>query len=432
MTQLPFSTVDWSRYRLTRARIALICVVLLVIAAGVTWQQFSNAKKLMLQGGAVVGGDFIAFYSAAKAALASEAGKAYAVADFMAMLQEYSPAKDPVSLTWQYPPTYFFIVTPFGALDYVAAYALFALGTMAAYFGVLRARLPWFFILVIAASPTAFHALVTGQNGFLTATLLAIAALYPDKRPIVAGLAAALMTVKPQLGLLIPVAFAAAGCWRAFLVAALGSAALAGASVLVFGFDIWIAFIDGVAHAGDNLATGLMPLYKMATPYAAARLAGLPYEAALFAHCLFALAAAATVGIVWRNAKDGELKAATLVAAVFFAAPYGFYYELVILALPAALIAKRALASGWLRYEQAALALVFTLPMQLPGMATKTGLCLGFGVAALLAACVLRRVAHEEPDVFATPAAVFSSLRRAFLRRDNRALPRPERPATGA
>lgn len=428
----PFSTVDWSRFRLTRARVAVICAVLLLISGAVTFQQFSTAKALMLPGGAVVGGDFIAFYSAAKAALAGDAAQAYDPPAFGEMLRTYSPAKDPVALTWQYPPTYLLAVLPFGMLDYVPAYALFALGGLALFLLVLRAHAPLFFLFVIAASPSVFHALITGQNGFLTAALLALAALYPDKRPIVAGLAAALLTVKPQLGLLIPIAYAAAGCWRAFATAAFGALALGAGAAATFGPEIWAAFFGGVSHAGDNLAAGLMPLYKMATPFAAALFAGLPYEAAVALHGLFAAAAAGAVALVWRRTKDAELRAAALLAAVFFAAPYGFYYELVILALPTALLAKRALERGWLRYEQAALALVFILPMQLPSTAGRQGACLGFIVVLMVAVSVLRRIAREAPDVFVMPDGASSWLRRAFPRRDNPALRPPERPATGA
>ncbi|MEL7239255.1 MAG: hypothetical protein AAGK78_10360, partial [Planctomycetota bacterium] len=44
------------------------------------------------------------------------------------------------------------------------------------------------------------------------------------------GLAAALLTIKPQLGVLLPIAYLAGGYWRAFFYAAFGSIAFAGAA----------------------------------------------------------------------------------------------------------------------------------------------------------------------------------------------------------
>jgi hypothetical protein len=71
---------------------------------------------------------------------------------------------------------------------------------------------------------------------------------------------------------LIPIAYIAGGCWRAFFTAAIGALALAAASVAAFGVESWQAFIGGALGASDNLATGLLPLYKMVTPFAALRL----------------------------------------------------------------------------------------------------------------------------------------------------------------
>jgi hypothetical protein len=172
------------------------------------------------------------------------------------------------------------------------------------------------------------------------------------------------------------------------------------ASVLAFGAGAWLAFFEGAATAGDNLASGLMPLFKMTTPFAAFRFAGAPTEIAALAQIVMTLFAAGVVAIVWNRVKDAELRAAALISCVFFAAPYGFYYELIVLALPMALVVKRALRNGWLPFEQATVALVYMAPLYLPGDRVRTGLSLGFAIVVVAALCVLRRIAHEAPETF--------------------------------
>ena len=392
--------IELSTLRLTRLRVVALAGLFLAVALGVSFQQYGGAKDLVLPSGGFVGGDFLAFYTAASAARDGDAARTYEPEFFEAKLHEFGPPKDRFGLTWQYPPTYFLIVAPFALLAYAPAYVLWVVATGAAWLATLRlAGLRDAFVFVVVACPPAFHAVITGQNGFLTAALLAIAALFADRRPVVAGLAAALLTVKPQLGVLLPIAYIAAGCWRAFAVAAAGALLLAAASFWAFGAETWRAMLDGFASTSDNLAAGLLPLYKMMTPFAAARLAGLPTAAAAGVHIAFASAAIVFVALVWRRVRDAELRAAALLASVFFVAPYGYYYEAIILAVPAALVARRGLATGWLRYEQLALVAAFILPLMTPGEPRRIGVAYGFFVSAWIFALVARRIAHEHPDV---------------------------------
>lgn len=393
---------------LTRTHVALAATLLLLMSLGAAFTQFSGARDNILPSGATLGGDYIAFYAAARAAANGEAAAPYDAEKFEPLLKEHVPPRDRYRLTWQYPPTYYFIVLPLAFFAFAPGYALWAGIGAAAFFATLRASgVSLFFLFICLAAPATTHAVVTGQNGFITASFLAVAALYADKRPIVAGLAAAALTVKPQLGLLIPIAFAAAGCWRAFAVAAVGAVALVGASLAVFGAAAWLAFFEGAKAASDHLVSGAMPLAKMATPYAAARFAGAQNEVASMVYALVACVAAGAVALAWRRVRDAELRAAALLAGVFFVAPYGFYYELIILALPIALIAKRAIETGWLPGEKAGLGLIYILPMFLPGEARSAGFSLGFLIVCLVAACVLRRIAHDAPQVFKFSSAAF-------------------------
>lgn len=402
-------TIDWARYRLTRARVAAICALLAAISIGVAATQHAGARDNVFPAGTPVGGDYVAFYTAAKAALNGAAAEIYNADIFKEQLKAYGPTLKSYNLTWQYPPTYYLVIAPLAFTPFVFGYILWTGGTLALFFTVLRkAGLPWFFLGVIAAAPSTFHAIITGQNGFLTASLIALAALYPDKRPLLAGGAAALLTVKPQLGVLIPLAYAAGGCWRAFTAAAFGTLFLAAVTSGLFGLEIWHAFIEGGQAASSNLAAGVMPLYKMTTPFSWFVLLGVPVQIAIFAHSAIALSVAAIIIGIWRQCKDAQLRAAALITGVFFTAPYGFYYELIILALPLALIAQRAAQTGWLKGEQAFLALAFIAPMTLPGaFALPAFGSIGYGFLYILfvAAGVMRRILYETPTLTLTPKA---------------------------
>ncbi len=393
--------IDWTRYRLTKQRVFVICWALLAITVGVAIHQFSQARENILPAGAPVGGDYVAFYGASIAAHQGDAAAIYDHKTFEQILLDVGPPRDRYGLTWQYPPTYYLIIAPLAFLPFVAGYLAWSCGTAALFFAVMRsAGFSAFFLFALLAAPSTFHAFITGQNGFLTASLIIVAALYADKRPVLAGLAAALLTIKPQLGVLLPVAFLAAGCWRAFFTAALGAVALAAAATGLFGVDIWQAFLDGAGATSDRLGAGVLPIFKMITPFAWARYAGAPTVIAATLHALFALLAVVIVWRVWRRIDDAPLRAAALCAGVFMVAPYGLYYEMIILAFPVAVLAQRAVQRGWMPFEQATIALMYIGPMAMPGSREPNAVSWGFPIALLIAAGVMRRIEKDHPGTF--------------------------------
>ena len=117
-----------------------------------------------------------------------------------------------------------------------------------------------------------------GQNGFLSTALLGGAAVWLDRRPVLAGICLGSLAYKPQLGIIIPLALAAAGRWRCFAVAGATVLAMAAAATLAFGADIWPAFIAGMAEARLNWLEPINPPYLQffITVYGAVRLHGGP------------------------------------------------------------------------------------------------------------------------------------------------------------
>jgi alpha-1,2-mannosyltransferase len=362
------------------------------IYVGVFLVSVATAKDMQTIFGSVIGGDFIVFWSAAKELYTGDIVSLYQDDVFQARLQDLFPAPEPYGLFWLYPPTALLFIAPFGALSYLPA--LFAwmainLGGFAVFLSKFwRHGVALFFAMFSLA---AFQGWVTGQTGFITAILLTSAAAFAGPRPVIAGIAAGILTIKPQFGLLIPIAFAAAGCWRAFGVAALTGGTLAALSLLVFGADIWMAFFTAFSEHGARMQSEVFPIQKIISPFGAMMVLGANSSLALGVQGLMALGLAGFVFMVWRKVDDWDIRVMVLCAAAPLATPYALYYELPILIPPLFLLARRAVQTGWLRGEKLALIALWAAPLFLPGQLHIPGLPLAFIIAASAFALCARR-----------------------------------------
>src|SRR3546814_10644419 len=103
-------------------------------------------------------------------------------------------------------------------------------------------------------------------NGFLTGALLIGGLRLLGTKPIVAGILFGILTVKPQLGILLPFALLAARQWTAIAAAGATTVLLVGISVLLFGWESWQAYIDlviplqtAIMTEGSGLFLPMMP-----------------------------------------------------------------------------------------------------------------------------------------------------------------------------
>ncbi|WDI32849.1 glycosyltransferase family 87 protein [Hyphococcus flavus] len=356
--------------------------------------QFALSNNLVTPLGTPVGGDFAAFWTAAKALAAGDGASIYYAPVFHDWLARIAPPQESWGLSWQYPPTYYFAVAFLALLPYWLGYAVWTGGGLAIFAASTRsAGVTGLALLAALATPAVFQTVITGQNGFLTAGLLIGATLFVDKRPVLAGICAALLTMKPQLGLLLPVAYIAGGHWRAFITAGAGAMLLAGASVAAFGFETWDAFIDSLRTVDKHIRDGLMPLYKMPTIYATVLMAGAPLLVAQILHGIGALCAGAATFIIWWRSNDKALKSAVVCCGAFMVAPYAYYYELTIMVAPFALLAlQSARSNDWRPFDQLMLLALFLIPLILPGEPQRTGFNLSVVMTLLAFGFVLRRM----------------------------------------
>lgn len=352
----------------------------------------------------VLGGDFIAFWSAAREALDGGLTGLYAPDGLFEAMQAHRAGGEVDGLTWQYPPHASLVFGLIGYLPFSVAYGLWCALGLAAFATVLiKAGITGRWLFAALATIPVLTVLNTGQNALFTGSLMMLAVFYAKPNPVLAGLAAALLTIKPQLGILLPVFFIAGGYWRAFGVAAFGSLLLMLVSVGVFGPEAWTAFFAAVGSVSGSVSDGVMPLFKMVNVYAAARLIWLPDAVAM------GLAAATillSIGLmVWtaRRTSDPRCHYAVLASATLLAAPYSMYYELVLLVPAIIIVLQRGAKTGWIAGERECVAGLILLTVLVPGPAVQFGISISFLAAALVALIVYRRMRADLTDTARAP-----------------------------
>lgn len=284
--------------------------------------------------------DFAAFYAAGRSALHGAALSAYDphaqhLAEVAVAGHEYDGA-----LGWSYPPLFLFAAAALASFSYGVAFLTWIAVTFVCYASVTamiaQRRLAF---LVAAAAPWVVTAMLPGQNGFLTASLVGLVLLNLERRPGLAGLCLGLLTYKPQFGILFPFALAAGGYWRAFAWAAASALAANELAAAVFGVGTLTAFLHMLFGAAQShLATNGLGWNKLLSVYGLVHALGGTGAVALLAQVGADIALAATIVTCWRARISYPLKAALLAASLPLATPYVLIYDLPTLAIALAFL----------------------------------------------------------------------------------------------
>ncbi|MCC7266770.1 MAG: DUF2029 domain-containing protein [Caulobacteraceae bacterium] len=336
--------------------------------------------------------DFGAFWAAGQLVGAGQPALAYDLPSLTAVFQR-AGAPAACAMPMQYPPVFFLWLRPLAGLGYPVAAGLWIAAGVAAYaagLALLGGR--GAALLAGLAAPAATACVAGGQSALLLAGLAMAGLALLDRRPLVAGVLIGLLAFKPQFGVLIPLALAASGRWRAFAAAACSVAVSYVAAGLAFGWDIYPAFLDAIAAAQQAvLGQGRISWGKVQSTYGLVRALGGGTLLAWALQGVVCLAAAIGVAALWRSRAPFERKAAGLCVAMLAASPYVLIYDLTLAAAAAVwLLAERGARIGPL--SAAAIGASLLLPLA----HGDTALPLGPLALALLAAVIVarRRVSH--------------------------------------
>lgn len=384
--------LDWLDERRVRAypRIIVAIYALLIVV----W--LSPSEGLIDRTGKPIGTKFVAFWTAGELAASGRTAEIYDTAAMHAAEQRAVGAEID-AFPFAVPPSLLLLLPALAAMPYLVALPVWLIATFVPFAALLRVAAPHPTTLWLAlALPAAYLNVLHGQAAFLVAALFGGALLSLGGRPILAGVLFGLMTFKPQLGVLVPIALVAGGHWRAIGAAAATTIAVMLASLLVFGADSWAAFLGGVEAARHHLESGAVPWEKMHTVFAGARLVGIGVAGAYALQAAVMLAVAVPVWRVWRGRADPALKYALLVAGAVLAAPYGFEYDMVLLAFPIAWLGWHGVKHGFRPGEKVVLLMAWLAPFATPGIAAGLGVPLAPLVLGAFFWIIWRRIAAEE------------------------------------
>ena len=273
---------------LPRLIMVVICLIWVYYSADyfIKWgYRVGSGLKLIDQ--KPFGGDFSYYWVASQLALAGHPAAVYDPVRLHAALAALFGLD--IHLHFFYPPSFLLVVLPFALLPYHASLAVWLLTTFAAYLWVIRRIAPHF--LAVAAAVMFAGAIANfgyGQNGFLSTVLLGGGLLLLDGAPLAGGFLLGLLTYKPHLAVLVPVALLAGRRWRALGAMAATAAGLILASGLILGFEVWQVFLAQTVPgflkslgSGRVMTAGAFPWAMMPTLFSSIYASGLGFWPAI-------------------------------------------------------------------------------------------------------------------------------------------------------
>jgi hypothetical protein len=250
-------------------------------------------------------------------------------------------------MPWAYPPPFTLLTGVLGLLPIGLAYLLFIGSSWLLFITALRrlAGPAWLAALAVALPAILINA-KCGQNGFLSAGLIGWFLVGLRRRSAGAGWPLGLMIFKPHLGLGIGLLALLKRQWGTVARAALLAVAVCLIPTVVLGPDIWSAFQLGTATASAAMWDGAFPLERMTSVFAMLHRFGLAPATAMAVHALAALAALAVLIVASQRRIERDSLLALAVCVSLAISPYNYDYDMVSLALVAALVLPRFVAQA--------------------------------------------------------------------------------------
>jgi hypothetical protein len=188
------------------------------------------------------------------------------------------------------------------------------------------AGLGWLVVAAACCCPAALLNFALGQFGLITGAVAVAAIARAEAAPILAGGLAGLLLIKPQAGVILPVALARR--WRGLMAAALCVAVLVGVSVAVDGAGVWRSFLREGWFAPRAMFAGPFPAGGTSVLWMC-RSFGFGVRVSLAAQGVASLLAMAVGFRAWGvQGADPAARLALTACLGVIAAPFGFSYDL--------------------------------------------------------------------------------------------------------
>ncbi|MDR3425079.1 MAG: glycosyltransferase family 87 protein [Alphaproteobacteria bacterium] len=375
--------------------VSRILVVEYVLGLSI-WYALANGLKDL--SGTPIGADFIDVYAAGVMVWRGQAAAAYNWVVHSGVEQSVAGYASPY-FGWHYPPPFLAVAALVATVPYLWALALYMAATFAGYWAVTRRIAPrtkeafW----ALAAFPGVFANVGNGQNGFITTALFGAGLLALENSPWLAGALFGLLSYKPQFFVVIPFVLAIGGYGRAFVASLASALACAALSWAAFGTAVWQAFFKSTTLTRHIvLEQGATGWQKIQSVFSMTRLWGGGIEAAYAAQTVVAVCALASAAWIWRKPASFATRAAALCAAMLLTTPYLLDYDLVILAVPLAFLARQGSETGFRPYEKIILVALWLLPLLARSWGTVSLPITPPLLVALMGLCLARTRSHRQ------------------------------------
>jgi hypothetical protein len=333
-------------------RPARVCVAVLAATAvliyALPWQW--ALSTWLIHGFAVIDiteRDFVNYWMAGKLTVAGSYQELFSHDVYFPRLQELFGADIEIR-SWSYPPHFLLFLWPLGFLDYVSALVAFLVVTFALFIvavGVFRAHwAPRSDIAILWPALLGYTVMMVDatQNGFLIAAFVLFGLAWMKTRPVLAGLAFACLTVKPQLGVLLPLLLLFDRNWRTIFWSVAFTLVMVGASIVLFGVESWHAYLTETLAYQRSVMTQWYGgfLLMMPTVFGSVRALGYSPDVAMIAQWPVSICSAALLMWFLGRERDPLCRIFAVVCGTFLVSPYGFNYDMGALSAVAAMLAS--------------------------------------------------------------------------------------------
>lgn len=402
-----------SGHWVSRDRVRAISTITCLITILCIGWLFATAHGTLDSLGRPLGTDFSNVWTAGRMALDGKASHAWSWPEHFAVQRAVHGSATVDVFGWHYPPPFLLVAAALSSLPYVPALIAWQVATLAPFVAMMWRLMPRReTLLLVLGAPVTLICLTHGHNGFLTALLLGGGLMLLDRKPFLAGLLIGCLIYKPQFALIIPVLLLAGRNWRAIAGACASAAILIGATLLIWGFPVWQAFIDSLPLTRTVvIEQGATGWHKIMSPFGAMRVWGasvpLSYAVQLGATLL---AVWGVTQLTWRKA-DAELRNALVCAATLLSTPYVLDYDAVVLLPALAWLWSHGRANGFLTWEKSLMLFAWFIPLMARQIGEWSLIPMGLAPALIVAAIAVRRAAasghrHAAVDVQRLPGDV--------------------------
>ncbi len=351
------------------SRIFILCILgLLIISALATtclyWHIYGFAKLF---------GDFNTFRSAALHAAAHQLDAVYDIARVSRLLATNNLKDFAFFLN---PPTGLFIVYPLAWFDSVPALILWNIAQFALLFAVFRTDYVQYLFrqaghgavntyALLGISFVAFSTqnILYGQVAVFCAALFLSVLAWRKSHPILAGIVLGIFSFKPQLGILLPLLLLAEGNWKVLVWTLFTTLVMIALSLGIWGPGLWKDYGQMVTIRSEFLTANPSFLFIISTSaYAAIRNLGASATTGILLQVALSASLLAMIWPVLRRSQESH-KILMLTLCTYLVTPYSLVYDIPLLAIPCALIMRRAEANKSSPLELMALVLLVLTPM---------------------------------------------------------------------